>query len=63
MTNASAPSTQLTGAEPRYWPCGTCRAESGEMCRTITGNPAPSHIDRHRSVARFMRYGIVRAGV
>jgi hypothetical protein len=52
MSNAS-----LTPAEPRYWPCGTCRAASGELCRTITGNPATSHIDRHHSVALWARYG------
>lgn len=47
----------LTPIEPRYWPCGSCRAESGEMCRTATGNPATSHVDRYRSVQRWQRYG------
>lgn len=53
MTNASA----LTGANPRYWPCGHCRAESGQLCHTITGNPCPSHMDRLRSVQRWERWG------
>jgi hypothetical protein len=42
--------------EPRYWPCGQCHAESGEMCRTITGNATSTHADRHRSVARWIKY-------
>jgi hypothetical protein len=52
----------LTQANARYWPCAQCRAESGQLCRTITGNPAPSHMDRYRSVARWERYGI-KAGI
>lgn len=49
----------LTPANERYWPCAQCRAESGELCRTITGNPAANHMDRARSVALWQRYGIV----
>lgn len=47
----------LTKESPRWWPCGTCRAESGTICRTATGNPCPSHVDRYRSVALWQRYG------
>ena len=53
MSNATA----APQAQPRYWPCGTCRAEGGELCRTVTGNPAPSHVDRHRSVTLWLKYG------
>jgi len=42
--------------EPRYWPCGQCGAESGERCRTITGKATSTHADRHRSVARWVKY-------
>jgi len=47
----------LTPAMPRYWPCAQCRAEAGELCRTTTGHPARSHLDRYRSVALWDRYG------
>lgn len=47
----------LVPVEPRYWPCGQCRAESGQTCRTATGNPATSHVDRYRSVQRWQRWG------
>lgn len=53
MSNASA----APQAQPRYWPCGTCRAEGGQLCKTVTGNPAPSHVDRHRSVTLWVKYG------
>lgn len=47
----------LSGLDPVYWPCGTCRAESGAQCRTSTGNACKAHTDRYRSVALFERYG------
>lgn len=56
MSNASR-ATFTTGASPRYWPCGQCQAAPGQLCHTVTGNPAPSHVDRYRSVALWERYG------
>ena len=47
----------FTPIEPRYWPCGSCHAEAGEICRTATGNPATSHVDRYRSIQLWERYG------
>ena len=50
--------TGLTGTDPLYWPCGRCRAASGQRCRSITGKRAGLHSDRMRSVRLWLRYGI-----
>jgi hypothetical protein len=47
----------LTGVDPLYWPCGRCRAESGDWCRSRTGRRTGLHVDRMQSVRLFQRYG------
>lgn len=47
----------MTGAELAYWPCGHCRAEHGEPCRTPAGVWSRAHADRAESVRLWHRYG------
>jgi hypothetical protein len=42
---------------PIMWPCRTCHADRGEPCRTRSGARTRTHVDRHRIVAAWRRYG------